>query len=132
MFLKVFPVKAVRRFNMKGKLSPRYIDPYEIIEKLNPMVYRFDLQAELEHAHNAFHISQLIKYVPDPNYVIIADPVEVDYRVKQLRNKNIPLEKILWASHDTSEAIWETKEAISSKYTYLFEVRSRFLLNCKF
>jgi len=98
VFLKVSPVKRVRRFNLRGKLSPRYIGPYEIIEKLNPVTYRLDLLIELKHVHNIFHISQLRKYVPDLNHIIIAEPIEVvknlmygkrsiqilDYRVKQL------------------------------------------------
>jgi len=81
-----------------GKLSPRYIEPYEIIEKLNPVAYRLDLPTKLEHVYNVFYISQLQKYVPDPNHIIIIEPVEIaenlmyeehsvqilDYRVKQL------------------------------------------------
>jgi len=61
VFLKVSPVKGVRRFNLKGRLSPRYIGPYEVIKRLNRVAY----------------ISQLRKYVLDPNHIIIAEPVEV-------------------------------------------------------
>ena len=59
LFFKVSLVKGVRRFNPRGKLSPRHIEPYEIIKKLNPVTYRLDLLTELEHVHNVFHISQL-------------------------------------------------------------------------
>ena len=77
MFLKVSPVKEVRRFNTRGKLSPRYIGPYEIIEKPNPVAYRLDLPTELEHVHNVFHISQIRKYVIDPNHAFVVEPAEV-------------------------------------------------------
>ena len=64
-------------FNIRGKLSPRYIMPNEIIEKLNSMAYRLDLLAEIEHVHNVFHISHLKKYGPDPKYVIVTRLAEV-------------------------------------------------------
>jgi len=57
VFLNVSLVKGVRRFNLRGKLSPRYIGPSEIIERLNPVAYRLDLPTELKHVHNVFHIS---------------------------------------------------------------------------
>ena len=93
--------------------------------------------------HNIFHISQLIKYVPDPNHVIVAEPIEaaenmmyekrpvqiLDYIVKQLRNKSIPLVKVLWANNTSTEATWKTEEDMRSKYPYLFEVNLRFVSN---
>ena len=67
----------MRRINIRDKLSPRYIGPYEIIKNLNPVAYKLDLSTELEHVHNGIHISQLRKYVPHPNYVIKVEPIEV-------------------------------------------------------
>ena len=136
----------MRRFNLRGKLSPRYIGPYEIIEKLNSVAYRLNLPTELEHVHNVSHIFQLRKYVPNPNRIIVTEPVEaaenlmyeehpvqiLDYIVKQLRNKSIPLVKALWANHDSSEATWKTEEDMRSKYLHLFAVRMMFLSNRKF
>ena len=58
-------------------MSPRYIGPYEIIEKLNPIAYRLGLPIELEHMHNVFHISQLRKYIPDPDHTIVSEPIEI-------------------------------------------------------
>ena len=83
------------------------------------MAYRLDLPTELEHVHNVFYISQLQKYVPDLNHIITTEPVEIaenlmyekhliqilENRVKQLRNKSISLVKVLWANHNSSEAI---------------------------
>ena len=77
VFLKVLPTKGIKRFRVRGKLSPRYIRPHEIIEKLNPVAYRLDLPVELEHVHNAFHISQLRKYTSDPNQGIVPEPIEI-------------------------------------------------------
>ena len=73
----ISPTKGIRRFGVRCKLSARYIGPYEIIEKLNPIAYRLDLLVELEHVHNVFKISQLRKYVSDPNHTIVSDPIEI-------------------------------------------------------
>ena len=101
-FLKVLQTKGINKnFRVRGKLSPRYINPYEIIEKFNPVAYPLDLPIELERVHNVFHISQLRKYIPDPNRTIVSEPLEITadlayeerpvqllYRgIKQLRNK---------------------------------------------
>jgi len=70
VFLKVPLIMGVRRFNVKGMLSPRYVGPCEIIEKLNPVAYWLNLSTELEHVHNVFHSSQLQKYVSNPNQIV--------------------------------------------------------------
>jgi len=112
-FLKVSPTRGVKKFGVRGKLSPRNIGPYEIIEKLNPIAYRQDLPVELKHVHNMFHISQLRKYIPDSDHTIVYEPIEItedlvyeqrpiqvlDRRIKQLCNKQIPLFKVLWTPH---------------------------------
>ena len=141
--MKVSPTKGVRRFNVKGKLSPRFVGPYDIIQKINPTAYRVALPPELQHVHDVFHISQLRKYVHDPTHTIVHEPLEidfngltyeeqpvkiVDYRVKQLRNKTIPLVKVQWTHHGITEATWETEEEMRNRYPYLFQ---RYI-NCKF
>jgi len=117
-------------------LSSRYIGPYKIIEKLNPVAHRLDLPAELEHVHNMFHISHLRKYTPDLNHAIVSEPLEITadlvyeeqliqilgHRIKQLCNKQIPLVKVLRLNHISEEATWETEEEMKSKYQQLFEV----------
>jgi len=77
IFLKVSPTKSIRRFRVQGKLSPRYIGPYEVIEKFNHVAYRLDLPIDLEQVHNVFHISQPRKYSPDPNLAIITEPITI-------------------------------------------------------
>ena len=90
-------------------MSPRYIGPYEFIEKSNPVVNRLDLPVELEHVHNIFHISQLKKYILDPDHAIVSELIKItedlvyeecsvqilDSRIKQLCNKQMPLVKVL-------------------------------------
>ena len=66
VFLKVSPWKKVMRFGKKGKLSPRFIRPYEVIEKVGPVAYRLVLPQELEKIHNVFHVSMLRRYRSDP------------------------------------------------------------------
>ncbi|KAA3469677.1 reverse transcriptase [Gossypium australe] len=62
VFLKVSPWKKVLRFGRKGKLSPRFIGPYEIIERVGPVAYRLRLPSELEKIHNIFDVSMLRRY----------------------------------------------------------------------
>ena len=70
VFLKVSPRKKVMRFGRKGKLSPRFIGPYKVIEKVGPVAYRLALPPELENIHNIFHILMLRRYRSDPSHVV--------------------------------------------------------------
>ena len=76
MFLKVAPMKGVMRFGTKGKLSPRYIGPFEILERIDKITYRLALPPEMSYVHNVFHILMLRKYVPDPSHVLENEPIE--------------------------------------------------------
>ena len=77
VFLKVSPCKKVMRFGRKGKLSPRFIGPYEVIEKVGPVAYRFALPPELEKIHNVFHVSMLRWYRSDPSHVVSSETIEL-------------------------------------------------------
>ena len=91
---------------------------------------------ELEHVDNMFHISQLMKYILDPDHTIVSKPIEITedlvyeecpvqilgHRIKQLCNKQIPLVKVLRTNHTSQEATWETDEEMKAKYPHLFEV----------
>ena len=70
VFLKVSPWKKVMRFRKNGKLSPRFIGPYEVIEKVGPVAYRLALPLDLEKIHNVFHVSILRRYRSDPSHVV--------------------------------------------------------------
>ncbi|KAM1538045.1 hypothetical protein ACFX10_003001 [Malus domestica] len=134
VFLKLSLWKGVVHFGKRGKLSPRYVGPYHIIERISAVAYRLELPPELSLIHNVFHVSMLQKYVPDPSHIIQLEPLEVnpdasyveepvailDRQDKVLRNKVIPLVKVLWRNHAVEEANWETKESMWNQYSFLF------------
>ncbi|KAG8478790.1 hypothetical protein CXB51_028614 [Gossypium anomalum] len=130
----VSPWKKVLRFGRKGKLSPRFIGPYEVIEKVGPVAYRLALPPELEKIHDVFHVSMLRRYRSDPSHVVSPteiklqpdmtyeeEPIKILAReVKQLRNKNVALVKVLWQRHGIKEATWESEETMRNQYPHLF------------
>ena len=130
VFLKVSPWKKVLRFGKKGKLSPRFIGPYEVIEKVGPVAYQLALPPNLEKIHNFFHVSMLRRYRLDPSHVVSSktielrpdltyeeEPVEILAReVQELWNKKIPLVKVLWRNHKTEEATWKSEETMRQQY----------------
>ena len=70
VWLRVSPMKGVMRFGRKGKLSPRFIGPYEILERMEEVAYKLALPPSLTAVHPVFHVSMLQKYVPDDSHVI--------------------------------------------------------------
>ncbi|KAL0551529.1 hypothetical protein IC582_010619 [Cucumis melo] len=135
VFLKVAPMKGVLRFERRGKLSPRFVGPFEILERIGPVAYRLALPPSLSAVHDVFHVSMLRKYVSDPSHVVDYEPLEIDENlsyveqpvevlareVKTLRNKQIPLVKVLWRNHRVEEATWEREDDMRSRYPELFE-----------
>ncbi|KAA0036007.1 pol protein [Cucumis melo var. makuwa] len=75
VFLKVAPMKGVLRFAKKGKLSPRFVGPFEILERIGPVAYRLALPPSFAAVHDVFHISMLRKYVADPTHVVDFEPL---------------------------------------------------------
>ena len=107
--LKVSPIRGLVRFGQqKGKLSPRYIEPFEILERTGKVAYRLALPPRLFGVHNVFHINMLRKYVHTNTHMIRFDDIEVgdnttyeekpmrilERGIKKLRNKEIPLMKV--------------------------------------
>ena len=98
------------------------------------MAYRLALSPDLSAVHNVFHVSMLKKYVPDPSHVLTEEPIEVhedltdkekpvkilDKQDKILRNKIIPLVKVLWRNHKIEEATWEREDDMKTQYPELF------------
>ncbi|KAL0562084.1 hypothetical protein IC582_002534 [Cucumis melo] len=78
VFLKVAPMRGVLRFERRGKLSPRFVGPFEILERIGPVAYRLALPPSLSTVHDVFHVSMLKKYVSDPSYVVDYEPLEID------------------------------------------------------
>ncbi|KAL8133741.1 hypothetical protein AgCh_008979 [Apium graveolens] len=76
VLLKVSPWKGLVRFGQKGKLSPRFIGPFEVLKKVGKVAYEIALPPQWQHIHNAFHVSMLKPYVPNSNQVIEYEPIE--------------------------------------------------------
>ena len=77
VFLKVLPWNKVMRFGKKGKLSPRFIGPYEVIEKVGLVAYKLALPPEFEKIHNVFHVSILRRYRSDSSHVVSSETIEL-------------------------------------------------------
>nr|GEZ84077.1 putative reverse transcriptase domain-containing protein [Tanacetum cinerariifolium] len=121
IMLKVSPWKGIIRFGKHGKLSPWFIGPFEIIERIGPVAYKLELLEKLHRIHNTFHVSNLKKFLADENLVIplekvqldaklhfIEEPVEImDREVKQLKQSRIPIVKVRWNSRRGPEYTWE-------------------------
>ncbi|KAL0545979.1 hypothetical protein IC582_015883 [Cucumis melo] len=117
------------------KLSPRFVGPLEILERIGPVAYRLALPPSLSVVHDVFHVSILRKYMLDPSHVVDYEPLEIDENlsyverpvevlareVKMLRNREIPLVKVLWRNHRVEEATWEREDDMRSHYPELFE-----------
>ncbi|XP_075515830.1 uncharacterized protein LOC142550638 [Primulina tabacum] len=136
VFIKIAPLKGVMRFGKKGKLSPRYIGPFEILDKIGDQAYRLAMPPDLDRMHNVFHVSMLRKYLPNPSHILRYEsldllpnlnyeevPVQIlDRKVKVLRNKEIGLVKFLWRNHMIEEATWKPEEEMKHCYPNLFDV----------
>ncbi|GJV05998.1 hypothetical protein Tco_1343654 [Tanacetum coccineum] len=139
VMLKVSPWKGVIRFGKRGKLSPRYVGPFKIIERIGPVAYRLELPEKLRGIHNTFHVSNLKKCLADENLVIpleeiqlddklhfIEEPVEImDREVKQLKQSRIPIVKVRWNSRRGPEFTWEREDFFMKKYPHLFPSKKR-------
>nr|CAD1821716.1 unnamed protein product [Ananas comosus var. bracteatus] len=135
VFLKVLPMRGVKRFVVRGKLSSRYIGPYEILVRIGAVAYRLALPPKLADVHNVFHVSNLRKYVHDPEHTMLYEPPELQEdlsyeefsvriiarEVRKLRNRKIPYVKIRWSNHGDREATWELEELMKKHHPHLFE-----------
>ena len=77
LFLKVSPWKKIFCFRRKGKLSPRFIGPYENLERVGPVAYRWALPLELAKLHDVFHVSMLRRYRYDPSHILPVQDIQV-------------------------------------------------------
>ena len=121
VFLRVSPMRGVKRFGVKGKLSPRFIGPFEVLDRIGEVAYRLAMPPSLSAVHNVFHVSMLRKYVSDPSHVLSYENLELDEdlsyeekpvqildrKEKVLRTKTIALVKVLWRNSKSGEATWE-------------------------
>jgi hypothetical protein len=130
VYLRVSPMKGVKRFGVKGKLAPRYIGPFLILEKCGTVAYKLDLPPSLVGVQNIIHVSQLKKCLKAPMDVVLpkvtlleADLSYPEHPIKILdqkdcvtRCKTIKFFKIQWSNNSEEEVTWEREDFLRSRY----------------
>jgi hypothetical protein len=115
---------------MKGKLAPRYIGPFEILETCGPVAYCLQLPPQLAAIHNIFHVSQLKKCIKIPTEVINFQTIEIesdlsytehpikilDTKERSTRRETVRMFKIQWDHHTKEEATWETESYLQHNF----------------
>ncbi|KAK6140572.1 hypothetical protein DH2020_025685 [Rehmannia glutinosa] len=110
VFLRLSPWKGLINPKKGGKLSPRYVRPYKILQRIGKLAYRLELPAPYAGMHNVFHVSRLKKYQLDPEHIITRDTPPlmenlsyterliriIDQQIRQLRKREIPMIKVVW------------------------------------
>ena len=126
-------MRGVHRFGVRGKLAPRYVGPYKVLEQCGPVAYRLQLPDILSTVHNVFHISQLKKclWVLDevveieglplqPDLTYVEHPFKVlDEKERVTRNSVVKFYKVQWQNHSEDEATWEQESYILKYYPLL-------------
>ncbi|GKC82728.1 putative reverse transcriptase domain-containing protein [Tanacetum coccineum] len=109
VMLKVSPWKGVIRFGKRGKLNPRYVGPFKVLENVGEVAYKLELPEELSRVHNTFNLQ------------FVEEPVEImDHEVKRLKRSRIPLVKVRWNSRRGPELTCEREDQVRKKYPHLF------------
>jgi hypothetical protein len=130
VYLRVSPMNGVKRFAVKGKLAPRYIGPFHILEKCGFVAYKLDLPPSLAGVHDTFDVLQLKKCLKAPVDIMLPEvtPLEADlsyleHPIKVLdqkdhvtRYKTIMFFKIHWSNHSEEEATWESEDFLHSHH----------------
>jgi hypothetical protein len=130
VYLKVLPMKGVKRFGVKGKLSAHYIGPFPILEKCGKVAYKLELPPSLAGVHDIFHVSQLKKCLKAPVDVVLSEVALLetdltypehlikflDQKSRVTRRKMIKFYKIQWSNHKEEEATWESEDFLRSRH----------------
>jgi hypothetical protein len=147
VYLRVSPMKGVKRFGVKGKVVPHYIEPFPILEKCGTMAYKLDLPPSLAGVHDIFHMSQLKKCLKAPVDVVLPEvaPLETDLSYpehpiqildhkeqahRRRRHKTVKFFKIQWSNHTKEEATWESEDIIRSRHPDFVLPKSKGLCDC--
>jgi hypothetical protein len=130
IYLKVSPMRGTRRFRVKGKLAPKYVGPFKIIDGKGEVAYQLELPPQLSEVHDVFHVSQLKKCLRVPeeqlpmeylnlggDFTYSKRPIRVLDTTEQVtRSKVIKMCKIQWSHHTEDEATWEHEEELGADY----------------
>jgi hypothetical protein len=139
VYLKVSPMRGLCRFKIRGKLTPRFIGPFKIMEKRGEVAYQLELPPQLSVVHNVFHVSQLKRCLHVPEEQIPMEDLDAkedlsyqDYHVLILetservsQNKRIKMCKVQWSHHTKEEATWEREEELKEKFPSFFSDPSK-------
>ena len=145
VFLKVMPKRGVVRFGKRGKLSPRFIEPFEILERIGTVAYWLALPPSMSGVQEVFHVSMLRKYTPDPAHVVDWGQIEVDTdgtfeegpvcivdsRDQVLRRKTVRLVRVLWRHCGVEESMWKREDTMQATYP-LFRDEGTWLSRLRF
>ena len=134
VFLKVMPKKGVVRFGKRGKLSPRFIGPFKILERVGTIACQLALPPSTSGVHEVFRVSMLRKYTPNPAHVVDWGEIEfdtdgtfeeglvciMDSRDQVLRRKTLRLVRVLWKHRGVEESTWEREDTMRATFPFLF------------
>jgi hypothetical protein len=134
VFIRIKPNKSTIQFGKGTKLSPRFIGPFKIQERIGPITYRLVLPPHLHKTHNVFHVSVLRHYVVDKSHklnwkelhvsdarTLTVEPLRIlDHRVRQLRNPLVDQVKVQWDKYSPGSATWDDVETLQRDHSSLF------------
>jgi hypothetical protein len=134
VYLKVSPMRGLRHFKIRGKLAPRYIGPFKILEQRGEVAYQLELPPQLSDVHDVFHVSQLRKclrvleeQMPLEELLVGEDLTNQEYPVQILdtsekvtRNNRYKMFKVKWSNHTEEEATWEKEDQLKAGFPDIF------------
>nr|AAR00610.1 putative reverse transcriptase [Oryza sativa Japonica Group] len=137
VYLKVSPMRGTKRLKVKGKLTPRYVGPFQIMARRGEVAYQLQLPENIADVHPVFHVSQLKKCLRVPEEQAPLEEINIsndltypehpvrilDEAEKRTRTKVWRMYKVQWSNHTEDEATWESEEFLKTEYPHLFENR---------
>jgi hypothetical protein len=134
VYLRVSPMRGLRHFNVRGKLAPRFIVPFKILDKRGEVAYQLELSLQLSDVHDGFQVSQLKKCLLVPEEQLPLEDLDSkedlsyqEYPMKILetservtQNKKIKMSKVQWSHHAEEEATWEREEELKAEFPSFF------------